>query len=87
MKKNIRFFTHTSVMWALFILGNAVIALPAADADEFTFLGYLAACGLGLLLNLIALPAAKRPIPPIFLWSAAQTARQKAGSGNSYIPR
>ena len=60
MKKNIRFFTHTSVMWALFILGNAVIALPAADADEFTFLGYLAACGLGLLLNLIALPAAKR---------------------------
>lgn len=47
-------------MWALFILGNAVIALPAADADEFTFLGYLAACGIGLLLNLIALPAAKR---------------------------
>lgn len=60
MRQNTRFFTHASVISALFILGNAVIILPTGNANEFTFLGYLAAAVLGFLLYLIVLPAAKR---------------------------
>lgn len=59
MKQNLRFFTHTNTLFALFILGNAVIVLPSKNADKFSFLGFLVAAVLGVALYLIALPAAK----------------------------
>ncbi len=43
MKQKIVFFTHRVALFALTFLGQGVISLPVKNADEFTFLGYLAA--------------------------------------------
>ncbi len=59
MREKARFFTHTSVIWALFILGNACLIFPIENASKFTVLGYICAVLLGFIINLIALLLAK----------------------------
>lgn len=59
MKQNTKFFTHLKALWALFIMGNAVITLPTKNANEFTFLAFILASVLGALLYLIILTLAK----------------------------
>ena len=56
MKKQTVFFTHTIALYALFILGNAVITLPQSDADVFTFTGFLAATLSAFILLALFLP-------------------------------
>lgn len=56
MKNKTVFFTHTVALSTLFILGNAIISLPKNNADEFTFLGYLSACIISILLYFIVIP-------------------------------
>ena len=60
MKENTRFFTHSKALWALFIMGNAVITLPVKSANEFTFLGFISAALLGAAAYIIAVPLAKK---------------------------
>ncbi len=82
MKQKTRFFTHTSVICVLFILGNAVISLPTKNANEFTFLGYMSAVAVGAVLYLIAIPIAKK----VFSNEAkSQSAVCKAGLCAVYI--
>ncbi len=50
MSRKTVFFTHTSVAYALYILGNAVIIMPVKTANEYTFLGYLVAVALAFIL-------------------------------------
>lgn len=50
MKKDAQFFVHTIAITALFILGNAVIILPAGNVNEFTFLAFILSLLVGILL-------------------------------------
>ncbi len=59
MKKTI-YFTHSVALYALYILGSAVIQMPSAKADEFTFMGYLVTIITGFLLYLAVIPIANR---------------------------
>lgn len=60
MKQNTRFLTHTESLWALFILGNAVITAPVKNTNEFTFLGFIIASVLGVIIYFALLPFAKK---------------------------
>lgn len=59
MKNKTVYFTHSLSLCALFVLGNAIIILPRANADEFSFLGYLISCVVALLLFFIINPLIK----------------------------
>ena len=59
MNQNTRFFAHLNALWALFIIGSAVINLPFKNGNEFTFLAFILAAVLGVVLYLIILPIAK----------------------------
>ena len=56
MKNKTSFLSHSVAFSALFVLGDAVIILPLKGADEYTFLGFLAASVIGFLLYLLFLP-------------------------------
>ncbi len=59
MKKTI-YLSHSVALYSLFILGSAVIQIPSATADEFTFTGYLVTIVIGFLLYLAVIPIANR---------------------------
>lgn len=56
MKNKTLFFTHLVSVCALFILGNAVIILPQKNADEYTFLVYMAVAVISAVLCIGVLP-------------------------------
>jgi hypothetical protein len=60
MRKKTVFFTHSAAAYALYVLGNAVIVMPLSTANEFTFLGYMAACILGFAFFAVAIPLLNR---------------------------
>ncbi len=60
MRENTRFFTHSKALWALFIMGNAIITFPTKSADEFTFTGLIAATVFGMAAYIIVVPIAKK---------------------------
>ena len=60
MKQSSRFLTHTKSLWALFILGNAVITAPVKNTNEFTLLGFIIASVLGVIIYFALLPFAKK---------------------------
>lgn len=62
MKKTSPFTKSSVSASALFILGNAVIVLPHKNADEYTFLAFLAVSFLSLLLSVLILPVAKKSL-------------------------
>lgn len=58
MKNKTLFFSHSVAVYALFILGNAVINLPLKNADEYTFLAFLVMSAVSVLLCVAVLPIA-----------------------------
>lgn len=60
MKKEKSVFYKSSISAAaLFVLGNAVMVLPAESADIFTFLGFLAAAVTTVALSAVLSPLAR----------------------------
>lgn len=59
-KEKTVFYKSTACSCALFILGNAVIVLPAKSADQFTFLGFIITALCSVLLSLLLIPLARK---------------------------
>ncbi len=64
MKNKTEFFTHTTALSALYVLGNAIIVMPKSTADEFNFLGYMAASAVAFILFAAAIVLSKHLFSP-----------------------
>lgn len=57
-KEKTVFYKSALAASALFVVGNAIIVLPAKTADHYTFLGLIIAAVAGVFLNFLLLPLA-----------------------------